>query len=188
MNRAKIAVGSMLGALALHVVMVACGAAGPSAPGDAGVLADVRDAIADVMQDVVAAETPDAHAGGGPAMELACDVTSVQRIIQTGGMQEYTSHYAAVPTAATGRDVPDIRAVVCDPVEDTSPCRPYAGNPSVTCIVTGQPIGPTTCTQATVIFDAGRVLVPCGSTYVSTSSTSTMTGGYRYRRAFVRLP
>lgn len=54
----------MLGALALHVVMVACGSAPPSTPGDAGVLADVRDAIVDALQDVIDAETPDAHAGG----------------------------------------------------------------------------------------------------------------------------
>lgn len=64
MTRTKIAVGSIVGALVLHVVMVACGSAPPSMAGDAGVLADVRDAIVDALHDVVDAETPDAHAGG----------------------------------------------------------------------------------------------------------------------------
>lgn len=63
-QRTRIAVGSLLGALSLHVVMVACGSSPPSTPGDSGVLADVRDAVVDVIQDIVDAETPDAHAGG----------------------------------------------------------------------------------------------------------------------------
>lgn len=61
----RLLAGSFLGALCIHVALVACGSAGPTAtPGDGGMLADVRDAIAEAVGDVLDAETPDAHAGG----------------------------------------------------------------------------------------------------------------------------
>lgn len=40
----------------------------------------VVDATVDQLADLGRAETNDAMAGGGPATEVACDVTSVQRV------------------------------------------------------------------------------------------------------------
>jgi hypothetical protein len=67
-TRSRLVFGSLAGALSIHLVMVACssGGAPPSSDAghDAGLLADVRDAIVDVVNDVLDAETRDAIAGG----------------------------------------------------------------------------------------------------------------------------
>lgn len=85
-NRTRVAMGSALGALALHVVMVACGSAGPaSSPGDGGMLADVRDAIVDAVGDVLDAETPDAHAGGDGGTQPACNCVEPPSASFSGG-------------------------------------------------------------------------------------------------------
>jgi hypothetical protein len=111
-------------------------------------------------------------------------VTAVQRIASTGSTTVLTTYYASIPTTQSPRGVPDVRAVVCDPVEDTNPCRPYATSTGITCEHTGFATGATTCSQATAVFDGGRVLVPCGTVV----QTGTTTSGFHYRHAFVSLP
>lgn len=149
----------------------------------------MADAAVDALADLGRAEIPDAHAGGGPATEAACNVTTVQRVAQTGYVTLVTTYYAAVPTTVSARDVPDVRAVVCEPVEDTNPCRAYAATAGIECSVTGYAIGPSTCGQANAVLEAGRLLVPCGTVVTSTPATGTpTTSGFHYRRAFVRLP
>lgn len=94
--------------------------------------------------------------------------------------------YAAVPTTLAPRGVPDVRAVVCDPVEDTNPCLEFSRQPSVTCTTSGLNLGAATYAQATVIFDAGRVLVPCGTVSETIQGTVTLgTSGFHYRHAFI---
>lgn len=209
-HRSRFVVGSLAGAALIHVVLVACSARGPSggppvggdaagfadavAAGDLGRAVDaasdaaahLADAAVDALADVGRAETPDARAGG-PPMDLACNVTTVQRIVSGGSTTVFTTYYASVATALSPRDAPDVRAVVCDPVEDTNPCRLYAGSPGVTCELSGFVTGATTCSQAAVVFDGGRALVPCGSVVQTTGATTT-TSGFHYRRAFVSLP
>lgn len=209
-TRTRLVFGSLAGAVAVHIVLVACSASSSitdprdgavvdapdfsdvvdaMAAGDLGRALDVAaDAAVDVLGDLGRAETSDAHAGGGPATEVACTETAVQLIAQTGVTTVVTSYYAVVPTTAAGRDVPDLRAVVCDPVEDPSPCRPYAATPSVMCNLSGFATSRSTCVQANVIFDAGRALVPCGGVVESRTGSGTTTSGFHYRHAFVRLP
>lgn len=70
--------GSAVGALALHVVMVACGSSGStSSTGDGGMFADVRDAIVDAVGDVLDAEASDARADDG-GTQPACNCTPLR--------------------------------------------------------------------------------------------------------------
>lgn len=216
-RRSPIVLGSLAGAALIHFVFIACSAQSPqpaldAGAGDAPTLADVVDAVAagdvahaldvaadaaghvvdatvDQLADLGRAETNDAMAGGGPASEFTCDVTTVQRVTgPTGYTSVTTTYYAAVPTTVAARDVPNVHAVVCDPVEDVSPCAYWSTQPMFTCTSSGVALGPSMCAQANVIFDGGRALVPCGSANVTTASGVTTNTGSRYRRAFVRLP
>lgn len=59
-SRTRFVFGSLVGALIIHVVMVACSSGSAPDAHDAGVISDVRD----VIRDVLDVETRDAHAGG----------------------------------------------------------------------------------------------------------------------------
>ena len=69
-NRFKVLGGSLAGAFAIHVALVACGSVSPPSPpaGDGGFVDAVADALVDALQHaadaVVDAEVRDAHAGG----------------------------------------------------------------------------------------------------------------------------
>jgi hypothetical protein len=69
-NRFKVLGGSLAGAFAIHVALVACGSVSPPSPpaGDGGLVDAVADALVDALQHaadaVVDAEVRDAHAGG----------------------------------------------------------------------------------------------------------------------------
>lgn len=69
-NRFKVLGGSLAGAFAIHVALVACGSVSPPSPatGDGGFVDTVTDALVDALQHaadaVVDAEVHDAHAGG----------------------------------------------------------------------------------------------------------------------------
>lgn len=76
------AIGSVVGAVALHVAMVAMVACGGGAQptGDGGVL----DALADAARDVLDAETRDAHAGGDGGVP-ACNCVEPPSFSFSGG-------------------------------------------------------------------------------------------------------
>lgn len=110
-----------MGALALHVAMVACGSAPPMA-GDAGVLADVRDAVVDALRDVVDAETPDAFAGDD-AGACACP-PAVETSFTVSGMTRDGSAETPLRDYSTARL--DVSAV---PLEDHRARDPMASGP-----------------------------------------------------------
>lgn len=65
-NRFKVLGGSLAGAFAIHVALVACGSVSPppAAKGDGGFVDAVSDAIQRLADAVADAEVRDAHAGG----------------------------------------------------------------------------------------------------------------------------
>lgn len=110
-NRTLVAMGSALGALALHVVMVACGSSGStSSPGDGGMFADVRDAIVDAVGDVLDAETGDARADDG-GTQPACNCVEPPSYRFSGAMVNQgagdvspeVDHSTALITGIAGR-------------------------------------------------------------------------------------
>lgn len=224
-SKVSIVTGSLLGAVVIHLVVLACSARGGGGGGgiapvdgsasadaagadggprasDGGILdammmmlQDTAAALTDVVADTAAmvrdAEVRDAHAGGGGrTIEVPCDRTGGYQLSFTGSptTTESTTYYAIATAAVAPYDAPDVRAVVCDRVEDPNPCAYYAGMTTAMCRASGHVPSRDACNQAQVSFDAGRVIVNCGFVTRTMNATSTITNSIRHRRAFIHLP
>lgn len=82
-NRTRVVLGSLAGALAIHVGLVACSGAPPAADPDGGMLANLRDVVADIL----GAEVPDARAGGdGGAPACNCPQAAPEYTLRIAGL------------------------------------------------------------------------------------------------------
>ncbi len=209
-QKSRVVVGSIVGAVAVHLAMLACGpSAGPTAQGhdggghdattvrhDAGDILDAitagdlggaLDAAADVVRDAVGkardGEVRDAHAGPtGRVVEVLCTERTTIEFNQVSQV----SHYGSLDASSLNpRDVPDVRAVVCDPNQAYDPCA--TATPG-SCRVVGQLHLFPPCYQTIVGFRDGRLIINCGTTTISRTDAGATESGIRYARAFVRLP
>lgn len=189
-TRSRLVLGSIVGALAIHLVLVACSSGGASfAPEDGGILADVANALRDVGR----MEVRDANAGGR-VIEVACDQETRGRgnYAPDGGVVatfENTSWSAVVPNVTLNpQDVPRITVYTCDPEMFGTPPNPCPAG--WTCDQTGFTYPRNNCVSAlgAATIDAnGRVIIACGFRSVNVNTAVTTETGTRYRRAFVRV-
>ena len=171
-QRTKLIAGSLAGAVAIHLALLACGTM--RAADDAGRLLD--------------AETPEAAAqdsgGGATVLQAACDQMSVQTTTQAGSSSESTIWYAEV--AVPGLDptrAPRVSAVLCDrEMFGTAGCQASVG-----CVQTGYTPPADACSQGLPQLAAGRLIIVCGSRSVSTVGTTRTEAGARARRVYVRV-
>lgn len=192
--RTRTLLGSIAGALSIHLVMVACSSGG-APPGaatgqDGGILADVREMLADVLD----AETRDAHAGGGHVYEISCDQVSTSRgtYAPDGGVVvgsfENTSWWGVVPGVTVNpHEAPRITAYTCDPTAFSPPPNPCPAGWQ--CEQSGFVHRQNACVAGYASIDTeGRVVVACGNRSMNTNGAGmTTTTGARYQRAFVRI-
>lgn len=134
--------GSVVGAVALHVAMVACGG-GAQPTGDGGVF----DALADAARDVLDAETRDAHAGGDGGVP-ACNCVEPPSFTFSGGAlardgqppQEPAADFSTVVASASlvrsadGTPVVNLNATVIYHLAD-------GGRVTLSCTVIARPDG-----------------------------------------------
>ena len=203
-TRRRFVLGSLVGALLIHVAIVACSSAGgTSSPRDGGSFGEVLDAFAagdvtaavDALREAATnvhdAEVRDANAGGR-VYEIACDQEGRTRSLYApdGGVLatvETTAWWGIVPNLQVSpSNAPRITVYTCD-----------AENFGVTgvtcpdgwrCDQTGFTFRRHTCTQGGSVIDSdGRVLASCGYRSVTVNTSTTSESGTRYRRAFVRV-
>lgn len=136
-TRFRIVGGSLAGAMAIHIMLVACSGESITASGDGGALVDVRNVIVDAVNDVLDAETPDAHAGGDGG---ACNCVEAPAYSFSGG---------AVTLDASSPQTPQA---------DFS--RAY-GAPSLSRDETGSPLLTARVTTSYYLSDGGYVAVNC---------------------------
>jgi len=176
--RAKIILGSLAGAVAIHLLFVACNA-----------IPRTFDAGRDVIQTMLDAEVQDAHAGG-TLYTAACDRETSYSTVASNGMYSVTSEtrYAVVDVPGFDpRAAPTLSAVVCD--------RERFGNwpfgtcsAGSTCSQAGAPYPFQACSTAgAVSMDPGKVVVFCGFHTTQVSSGITSESGERFQTAYVRI-
>lgn len=202
-TRRRFVLGSLVGALLIHVAIVACSSAGgTSSPRDGGSFGEVLDAFAagdvtaavDALREAATnvhdAEVRDANAGGR-VYEVACDQEGRTRSLYApdGGVLatiETTTWWGIVPgVQVSPSNAPHITVFVCDAETFGAAVTCPAG---WRCDQTGFTFPRHACTQGGSAIDAdGRVLVACGNRTVTVNTSTTSESGTRYRRAFVRV-
>jgi len=179
-TRRNVVLGSIAGAVAIHLVFLACGT--PVAPrSDAG-----RDSsVAEMMGDVVDRETSTADAQGMPTpMEAQCSQAGTRTIVSGTTTIATTTFFAEVPSPrASLSQPPRVQAWACD--YETLGVEAGCVAPQV-CTDSGFRVPTPNCTETGVTIAEGRVIISCGYRQVVTPTGSPSSDyGQRARRVFV---
>lgn len=182
--RTKIVVGSLLGAVAIHLSFIACSTVQNS--GDVS-----------LIDAALEAETPDALAqdsgGGGPssAMVANCDQIATQRTVASNYTYTYETFYAVFDVGTLNpRDAPHVSVIACDREVFTPPATTTC-TAGATCTQSGFTPPQATCFMSGASFAGTQAIVNCGyratTMQAGDGGTTTTIQGERSQHAYLRI-